>query len=59
MDCLLSGGDEETMTLFVMDMECHELQEIRQYDVYLWKWNQSTLGGAPYWNSAVTDGEII
>ena len=39
VDCLLCGGEEETLRHFVM--ECHELQEIRRCI-----WNRSTGGGA-------------
>ena len=42
VDCLLCGGEEETVRHFVM--EYGELQEIRQYGVAIW--NQSTGGGA-------------
>ena len=33
MDCLLCGGEEETVRHFVM--ECHELQEIKGDMVYM------------------------
>ena len=32
MDCLLCGGEEETLRHFVV--ECRELQEIRRYGAY-------------------------